>query len=289
MPCNKTALRKTAMRTGVLIPLTTQMNTADNKKINPLNTQETDMTRAIISAATALTLSLLFNAAYAGAHSGGGQKQIGQYSGFEGNEEALGIAVAAAVQDAGAAGDPRYNFEGRELEVGLAASKMIKTLNSNSAYQHEMNDALVKMTLEFIQHAKNEGQMEKIARDDAMTQFPMLSRVGKVVEKTGNKELALVAITDQTSCFFQLAGQVERQPGMVTYRAPYGHVLTQTRRMGMHDLTEQEIHEKWTTPHIEVWSEVLGVDIQITDWQEDGMVTLYIPEVAEAMANNYGE
>jgi hypothetical protein len=47
--------------------------------------------------------------------------------------------------------------------------------------------------------------------------------------------------------------------------------------MGMHDLTEQEIHEQWTTAHIEVWSEVLGIELAISDWQEDGMVTLSVP------------
>jgi len=225
---------------------------------------------------------LLVNSTYAAE----GPKKIGQYSGFEGNEEALGVAVAAAIAMAGEPDDPRYNFSGSELEVGLATSKMIKTLNSNSAYQHEMNDALVKMTLEFMQYAKNTGGLEKVARQDAMTQFPMLSRVGDIIEKTGKTELALVAITDQTTCFFQLMGKIERSPGMITYRAPYGNVLEQTRRLDMHDLTEQEIHEQWTMPHIEVWSDILGVEIKITDWQEDGMVTLYIPEITEAMARN---
>jgi hypothetical protein len=238
------------------------------------------MYRALIST---LTIALVFGAALAGGHSKGGHKQIGQYSGFEGNEAELGAAVVEAIAKAGG-DDPKYDFKGQELVVGLAASKMIKTLNSNSAYQHEMNDALVKMTLEFMQHAKTEGRLEEIAREDAMTQFPMLSRVGKFVDKTGNKELALAAITDQTTCFFQLAGLVERGPGMVTYRAPYGHVLEQTRRMDMHDLTEQEIHEQWTMPHIEVWSDILGVEIKITGWQDDGMITIYMPEVAEAMA-----
>jgi len=215
-----------------------------------------------------------------------GPKQIGQYSGFEGDEEVLGAAVVAAIAATGAEGDPRYDFAGRELEVGLATSKMIKTMNSNSAYQHEMNDALVKMTLEFMQYAKNEGKLEEVARKDAMTQFPMLNRVAKFIEMSGRKELALVSITDQTSCFFQLVGQVERSPGMMTYRAPYGHVLEQTRRMGMHDLTEQEIHEQWTVPHIEVWSDMLGVEILISDWEDDGMVTLFIPEIAEATVQN---
>lgn len=225
---------------------------------------------------------MVTSGAHAGAHSKK-PKQIGQYSGFEGNETELGALVVAALKEANP-DDAKLDFTGRELEVGLATSKMIKTLNSNSAYQHEMNDALVKMTLEFMQHAKNEGKFEEIARQDAMTQFPMLNRVAKLVEMTGNKELALVAITDQTSCFFQLMGAVDRGPGMVTYRAPYGHVLEQTKRLGMHDLTEQEIHEQWTKPHIEVWADLLGVDIQVTDWQEDGMITLFIPEVAESMA-----
>lgn len=250
------------------------------------------MNRARQSGTALLAVLLSIGIATAGGHSGAAgkkPKQIGQYSGFEGNEAALGEAVIAAIRETAVSGDPRYRFEGQELQVGLAVSKMIKTLNSNSAYQHEMNDALVKMTLEFIQYAKNQGQMEDIARQDAMTQFPMLTRVAKMIAQSGNKELALIAITDQTTCFFQLAGQVKRSKGSVTYRAPYGHVLTQTRRMGMHDLTEKEIHDRWTKPHIAVWSEVLGVDIQISDWQEDGMVTISIPELREAMAMNLAE
>lgn len=240
------------------------------------------MSRTAISG---LALALLL--ATGTGHATKGPKQIGQFSGFEGNEAVLGAAVAKAILEATDSADPKFDFTGRELEVGLAVSKMIKTLNSNSAYQHEMNDALVKMTLEFMQYAKNEGRLEAVAREDAMTQSPMLKRVAEVIEKTGNQELALIAITDQTTCFFQLAGKVEREPGSVTYHAPYGHVLEQTRRMGMHDLTEQEIHEQWTMPHIAIWSNLLGVDIQITGWQDDGMITLYIPEVAEAMAHTY--
>ena len=244
------------------------------------------MQRNILIGIATISVWALSNLAYGGAHSEGGQRQIGQYSGFEGNEAALGEAVVAAIHEAAEANGLELDFAGREMAVGLAASKMIKTMNSQSAYQHEMNDALVKMTLEFIQYAKNEGKMSEVARQDAMTQFPMLRRVATMVEKTGDKELALKAITDQTTCFFQLAGEVERSPGKIRYRAPYGNVLAQTSRMGMHDLTEQEIHDQWTKPHIEVWSEVLGVEIQISDWQEDGMVTLSIPEVAESMAAN---
>lgn len=236
-----------------------------------------------------IATALLTGTALAGGHKGDGDqshKQIGQYSGFEGNEATLGAAIVKAIASVANNKGERHDFTGRELEVGLAVSKTIKTLNSASAYQHEMNDALVKMTLEFIQYAKDEGNIQAVARKDAMTQFPMLMRVAKIVEATGRQELALIAITDQTTCFFQLAGEVERGTGFVRYRAPYGNVLTQTRRMGMHDLTEQEIHEQWTIPHIEVWSELLGVDIAVSAWQDDGMVTLSIPELAETMAAN---
>jgi len=222
------------------------------------------------------------SAAEAGGHA---KRQIGQYSGFEGNEAALGAAVVEAIAKVENNKGEAHDFSGRELEVGLAISKMIKTIGSSSGYQHEMNDALVKMTLEFMQHAKKEGRLEEIAREDALTQFPMLRRVGKIIEASGRKELALIAITDQTTCFFPLAGAVERGPGFVSYRAPYGHVLEQTTRMGMHDLTEQEIHEKWTVPHMEVWSEILGVQVEVSAWQEDGMVTISIPEITKAMAS----
>ncbi len=237
---------------------------------------------------TGLFLVFLTSIALAGGHSGGGKKEkkIGQYSGYEGQEEVLGEIMVEVLNDAGAKIGKDYDFSGREKEVGLFASKMIKTLIHNSAYRHEMSDALVKQGLEFMQYAKDTGNLEEVARKDAMTQFPMLKRVGSIIEKNGKKELALVAITDQTTCFFQLVGEVERGTGWVRYKAPYGHVLEQTSRLGMHDLTEEEIHEGWTKPHIEVWSEVMGVEITVSDWQEDGMVTLTVPDVAGTMAAN---
>lgn len=248
------------------------------------------MQSKFLAARIATVIFVVSGTAHAGGHSGGDAdraRQIGQFSGFEGNETVLGKAVVAAILDAAETNgvDIGIDITGNEREFGLAASKMIKTLKEDG-YVHEMNDALVKMTLEFMQHAKNEGKLAQVAREYATVQFPMLRRVAALIEKTGDKELALIAITDQTSCFFQLTAEVQRMPGMVRFRAPYGHVLEQTRRMGMHDLTEQEIHEQWTTQHVQVWSEILGVGIQISDWQEDGMVTLSIPEVTEARAAN---
>ena len=209
-----------------------------------------------------------------------GAKKLGAYSGFEGQEDALGAAVAEAILEVSPNQDAEHDFTDaeRSRQMGMAVSTAIKTLNHNTAYHHEMNDALVKMTLSYIQFAKDHGLLDTVAKEDAATQFPMLRRVGKLIEKTGNQELALIAITDQTTCFFQLVEDVEKGPGSVTWKSPYGNVLTQTRRMGMHDLTEAEIHEIWTKPRIAIWSEVMGVPIQVSEWNDDGMVTISLAE-----------
>jgi hypothetical protein len=233
-----------------------------------------------------ITATLAAAVMLVGVAQAGGHKTLGNYSGFEGKEDILGAAVVKAINEASEEIGASNDFSEMEYEVGLYSSKMIKTLVSNSAYQHEMSDALVKMTLEFMQYAKDQGKLEEVARADAMTQFPMLKRVATMIEKSGKKDDALIAITDQTACFYQLVGKTERGPGYVRYRAPYGLVLASTTRLGMHDLTEQEIHEQWTVPHIEIWSELMGVEIAISNWQEDGMITISIPEITEAMAAN---
>ena len=32
------------------------------------------------------------------------------------------------------------------------------------------------------------------------------------------------------------------------------------------------------------WSKMVGVEMKVTAWQDDGMVTIYIPEIAKPMA-----
>jgi len=55
--------------------------------------------------------------------------------------------------------------------------------------------------------------------------------------------------------------------------------------MGMHDLTEKEIHEIWTVPRIKGAVDLMGVDLQVSDWREDGMITISLPETRVAQAN----
>jgi hypothetical protein len=107
----------------------------------------------------------------------------------------------------------------------------------------------------------------------------MLNRVRKLIEKTGNKELAIQAITDRTACFYQLVDDAERGPGSITYQSPYGNVLAATRRLGQHNLTEQEIHEVFTIPRTKKRADILGVDLEVSEWNDDGSITIRLAEV----------
>lgn len=204
------------------------------------------------------------------------QKRFGQSSGFEGREAELGRAVSQAIASASPGGNALHDFGGREEQLGYATSMVIKTLNHNQGYQHEMNDALVKMTLDHIMFAKRNGMLKELIEQDVLSQKLQLQRVRKMIERTGNKDLALVGVFEQTSCFFQLVDRTQRAPGSVTYKSPYGTVLAQTVRMGIHDLTEKEIHEVWTVPRMREYSKMLGVELKVTPWREDGVVTVTV-------------
>lgn len=216
--------------------------------------------------------------------SGGARRtrQLGQYSGFEGRELELGRAVAAALRGlrpngAPAEGvDPRYDFSGREELLGLAMTQVVRTLNHNQSYQHEMNDALVKLTLDHIMFAKRNGMLRQMVEEDVNSQRQQLERVRRLIERGGSRDLALVAIFEQTACFFQLVDRTQRTPGRVAWRSPYQRVLKETVRMGLHDLTEKEIHEVWTVPRLEAYARIVGVELDIAPWREDGELSVSV-------------
>ncbi|MDH3509840.1 MAG: hypothetical protein OER85_03185 [Gammaproteobacteria bacterium] len=233
------------------------------------------------------TLAVLCLAA--AAQAGEGQRNFAQYSGFEGNEQMLGAAVAETIMGVSPTGftpasNTGHDFSDsqRQKRLGHAVSTAIKTINSDQPYMHEMNDALVKMTLTYIQFAKDQDLLDELIQNEIRTQSPMLTRVGKLIKKTGNQELALLAITDRTACFYQLVEDAQREPGTISYRSPYGNVLTQSSAIGQHDLTEKEIHEIWTVPRIKGQAELMGVDIEVSEWRDDGIVTISVPQVTMA-------
>ena len=209
--------------------------------------------------------------------------EFGEWSGFEGQEQQLGAAVAKAIRELPPGETPQNDFTGRETELGLGVATVIRTLNVRTPYQHETNDALVKLTLNYVQFAKDHDLLKEMVEEDVRSQMPMLVRTGKIIQQTGIKDLALVAMTDRTACFYQLAIEVKREPGKVSFKSPYGTVLAATRQLGMHTLTEKELHEVWTKPRFEQQAAVMGVNVEVSDWREDGWVTLSV--AAEKVAS----
>lgn len=170
----------------------------------------------------------------------------------------------------------KSGFEGREQLLGSAVALAIKTLADSVPYQHEMNDALVKMHLTAVQFAKNTGVIANMVAHDVKTMAPVLGRMKAAIEKTGDKELALVGIFDRTACHYQLCLDTTSSPGKREFSAPYGTVLEMGRRIGQFDMTEQEIHEIWTKPRLQGYADAMGVKLSISDIGADKKITVQL-------------
>jgi hypothetical protein len=165
-------------------------------------------------------------------------------------------------------------FEGREDMLGRAVALAIRTLKDATPYQHEMNDALVKMHLNSVQFAKNKGLSQEYVEHDVKTMQPMLQRMKGIIERTGNKEVALIGMFDRTTCLYQLCMDLKATPGKREFTFPFSTVLSIGRRIGQFDLTDQEVHELWLKPRLLGYAKVLGVDIDVSDIGPDGKVVV---------------
>ena len=168
----------------------------------------------------------------------------------------------------------KTGFEGKEDIIGKAVQLALKTLANSAGYQHESNDALVKARLQAMQFAKDMGLMKEYVEHDIKTMEPINSRVGQVISKTGDKEAALVGLCERTACHYHLVLETEVEPGKRTWQSPWKHVLDACKRMEMFDLTEEEIHEMWFKPRIEGYAKAMGVNIKVSDWNDDRTVSI---------------
>jgi hypothetical protein len=164
-------------------------------------------------------------------------------------------------------------FEGREALLGQAMNMVIKTLNQTLPYQHHVNDALVKAHLGAIQFAKNNDMLEEYIEHDRKMMEPVNFRIRKLIEETGNKELALEAVFDITECHYQLVLETHIEPGKRTWVSPFKGNLEACRKLGQMDLTEEEVHNLWTRPRLEAYARDMGVEFIVSDLGEDGTIT----------------
>jgi hypothetical protein len=221
----------------------------------------------------------------AGAHDGAGGKPktpptpdaFYEHTGFEGREQVLTDAVVKAIREAKPNNGETLNFTAEQQKMlGLAVAKAIKTISNDTPYQHEPNDALVKALLTNIQFAKDNDMMEEMINHEVKTQSFLLQRVGNMISNGGSLELATIALTERTACFYQLVQNYERTGTTMRWKAPFGNVLAASSRIGQHNLTEQEIHEIYTIPIMKKQAAVMGMEVDISPWQADGWVTMTV-------------
>jgi hypothetical protein len=165
-------------------------------------------------------------------------------------------------------------FEGREKLLGDAVAMALRTLDDNTPYPHDMNDALVKMHLSSVQFAKDNGRIADYVAHDVKTMQPMLQRLKGMIEKTGEKEIALAGIFDRTTCLYQLCLDLKSEPGKRSFTFPYTKVLELSRKSGEFNLTDRDVHELWMKPRLKGYAEALGVRLDISDIGPDNKVTV---------------
>lgn len=164
-------------------------------------------------------------------------------------------------------------FEGREALLGQAMSMVIKTLSQTEPYQHHVNGALVLAHLGAMQFAKNSGLLNEYVEHDRKMMEPVNFRIRKLIEETGNKELALEATFDITECHYQLVLDTQVEPGKRTWVSPFKTSIEACRRMGMMDMTEADVHNLWTRPRLEAYARDMGVEFRVSDLGADGTIS----------------
>ena len=173
---------------------------------------------------------------------------------------------------------PPTGIEGREVDVAESMQVLVRTMQIQIPYPHDMNDALLKAHLTAIQFAKNNGMLEQYVQHDRETMQPLLDRTKNMIDKTGNKELALVMIFERTGCFFQMCLDAKIEPGKRTFTFPFKKVLDAATRLGQFDMTEKELLDNWWRPRYAGYGEAVGVKFNISDMDENGKVTVTLAD-----------
>jgi hypothetical protein len=206
---------------------------------------------------------------------GAKRHKLGTTTVFEQKEGELGTAVAEVIRTMS---NDKIDLTGRASELGDNVNTVVKTMLKTQGYDHELNDALVKAWLGQYQFAKNNGLLKEFVEAEARNQSPMLLRVKKMIEMTGNRELALMSVFEHTSCYFHLVHDTTIEPGKRTYKSPYSRVLNPSKRLGIFDLTVKEIHENITIPRMNAYGKLLGVTFNVSEWRDDGMITVTLAQ-----------
>ena len=194
-------------------------------------------------------------------------------TGLEGKEAELGKGVVALVQELNGKLDLSKSSD---EELGRYILTAVKTMNHNSSYQHEFNDALVKLHLTAVSFAKETDMYEQLVENDVKTTEYMMKRIGNAIKMTDREDFALMAIFEQTTCFFQLVDDLQwNSPTSVTYTTPFSRVMEASQKVGIFEnLTEEEVHSNYTIPRYMAYAEIMGVNLDVSPLGENGEITV---------------
>ncbi|MDG2154356.1 MAG: hypothetical protein P8M26_00275 [Gammaproteobacteria bacterium] len=201
------------------------------------------------------------------------EDRLDHKTGLEGKEPELGKNFVALVQEMGGKLDMSKMSDddlGRYLQI------VVETTNHNASYQHQYNDALVKLHLTAVSFAKEIGMYEELVENDIQTTEYMMKRIGNAIKMTGRKDFALMAIFEQTTCFFQLVDTLQwNSPTSITYTSPFGRVMEASQKVGIFDnLTEEEVHNNYIVPRYMAYAEIMGVELDVSPLGANGEVTV---------------
>ena len=103
-----------------------------------------------------------------------------------------------------------------------------------------------------------------------------MKRIGSAIKMTGREDFALMAIFEQTTCFFQLVDELQwNSPTSVTYTTPFTRVIEASQKVGIFaDLTEEEVHNNYTVPRYKAYAEIMGVEIDVSPLGDNGEITV---------------
>ena len=201
------------------------------------------------------------------------EDRLDHTTGLEGKEADLGQGVVALVKEL----DGKLDLsKSSDEELGRYILTAVKTMNHNASYQHEYNDALVKLHLTAVSMAKDNDMYDVLVENDVKTTEYMMKRIGSAVQVTGREDFALMAIFEQTTCFFQLVDELEwTSDTSVTYTSPFGRVLEASQKVGIFEgLTEEEVHNKYTIPRYMAYADIMGVEIDVSPLGDNGEITV---------------
>ncbi|NND54523.1 MAG: hypothetical protein HKN56_06090 [Gammaproteobacteria bacterium] len=201
------------------------------------------------------------------------EARLDHTTGLEGKEAKLGRAVVELVQEM----DGKLDLsKSSEAELGEYILTAVKTMNHNGSYQHEYNDALVKLHLTAVAMAKDNDLYDELVANDVKTTEFMMRRMAGAIKMTGREDFALKAIFEQTTCFFQLVDTLNwNSDTSVTYTSPFGRVMAASQNVGIFDtLTEEEVHNKYTIPRYMAYADIMGVELDVSPLGENGEITV---------------